>query len=406
VKFIEGLLPQGLINLRILHCVHSCDPRGGGVWEAVSQFTMAQLSAGHFVKIVSLDNPDSQWVLVSNLPLYALGPSSSFGFCRKIIPWLREHAYGFDCAIIHGLWQYHGYAVMKIFIEMQIPYFVFPHGMLDPWFKENSPLKHFKKMIYWMIIERKVLSRARGVIFTCQEERNLAANTFQPYSCKALVAPLGIKGTDRSHDVQVDAFFDSFPGLKGRSFLLYLGRIHPKKGLDVLLEAFFQLTEAPMDLVIAGPEDSSVFKNKLDHLVQLVKGKHPEWGCFWTGMLEGDLKWGALRAANAFVLPSHQENFGIAVVEALSVGTPVLVTNKVNIYREIVSAGGGLASEDSLEGIQKMLEKWFSLDVNERSFLSESAKSCFCESFEITQASRNLTRLLQDSTPVSRSNVQ
>ena len=115
----------------------------------------------------------------------------------------------------------------------------------------------------------------------------------------------------------------------------------------------------------------------------------------FTGMLSGNLKWGAFSAADAFVLPSHQENFGIAVVEALACGVPVLISNKVNIWREIVNDGAGLADEDDLAGVTRLLNRWIDLPAAERDTMRTNARNCFVRHFEINRATDSLLRVLE-----------
>jgi glycosyltransferase involved in cell wall biosynthesis len=114
----------------------------------------------------------------------------------------------------------------------------------------------------------------------------------------------------------------------------------------------------------------------------------------WTGMVTGELKWGALRASEVFVLPSHQENFGIVVAEALACGKPALISNKVNIWREIESGGAGIAGPDDLDGTCAMLEKWLEMSSREKSDMRKRAYVCFLQNFEIVNASRTLIRAL------------
>ena len=115
----------------------------------------------------------------------------------------------------------------------------------------------------------------------------------------------------------------------------------------------------------------------------------------WTGMLSGDLKWGAFRSAEAFVLPSHQENFGIAVVEALACGTPVLISNRINIWREIIADGAGVAEDDTAEGILRLLKAWLARTPGERKKMSECARLCFNTRFRSEEAAANLLRVLR-----------
>ncbi|HTV51508.1 MAG TPA: glycosyltransferase, partial [Steroidobacteraceae bacterium] len=188
-------------------------------------------------------------------------------------------------------------------------------------------------------------------------------------------------------------FLASFPQLRDRPFLLFLGRIHPKKGCDLLIKAFAAVAsrDPELRLVIAGP-DSLGSRRKLAHLVRHLG---VEQRVIWTGMLRGDAKYGALRSAQAFVLPSHQENFGIAVAEALACGTPVLISNKVNIWREVLESGAGLVEEDSVTGTTAMLERWMGATAEQRVAYGRSALECFRHRFHIEAAARTLLATIE-----------
>lgn len=163
---------------------------------------------------------------------------------------------------------------------------------------------------------------ARAVLFTCDEERILARQSFKPYRCREEVVYYGTALPAGNAEKQMNIFLKKYPQLKGKRILLYLGRIHEKKGIDILIQAFAQLksdNDIPVandiHLVIAGP---CADQNYLQSLKNQALNFEPKIAdhIIWTGMLKDDLKWGAYHSADAFILPSHQENFGIAVVEA------------------------------------------------------------------------------------------
>ena len=110
----------------------------------------------------------------------------------------------------------------------------------------------------------------------------------------------------------------------------------------------------------------------------------------WPGMLQGAEKIGAFRAAEAFVLPSHQENFGIAVAEALACGTPVLISTQVNIWREVVESGVGLAEPDTLEGTTRLLSRWFTMAPSERDAMAGRAEGVFAERFSLRRSAESI----------------
>jgi glycosyltransferase involved in cell wall biosynthesis len=173
---------------------------------------------------------------------------------------------------------------------------------------------------------------------------------------------------------------------------LFLGRIHEKKGCDLLIRAFAEISLAHSDLqlVMAGPEQQDSM-----HWRELASESGIRDRVTWTGMLSGDLKWGALHAAEVFALPSHQENFGIAVIEALACGVPVLISREVNIWREIVESGAGRAEPDTVKGTSKLLRDWLAMTPPQQKQMRIAAKCCFTERFEINRAADNLLAVLQ-----------
>jgi glycosyltransferase involved in cell wall biosynthesis len=140
---------------------------------------------------------------------------------------------------------------------------------------------------------------------------------------------------------------------------------------------------------MAGPSADAAYLEKL----KAHAGGDPR--ITFTGMLSGNMKWGAFAAADAFVLPSHQENFGIAVAEAMACGTPVLVSNKVNIWREIVDSGSGLAESDDAAGTLRLLQRWLALDPAAADAMREAARATFAERFEIHRAVRSLLETVE-----------
>jgi glycosyltransferase involved in cell wall biosynthesis len=208
------------------------------------------------------------------------------------------------------------------------------------------------------------------------------------------VATLGIADPPVDGALQREAFLGKFPVCRGKRLLLFLGRIHEKKGCDLLLSAFAKIASRFPDLllVMAGPEQPGVSCWR-----ELAGTLNIGERVLWTGMLSGDVKWGAMRAADAFVLPSHQENFGIAVAEALACGLPVLISREVNIWREIDEAHAGFVEPDDNAGTLRLLERWLDLSPAEQDAMRLRARECFVRSFEIGRAVDNLICLLREN---------
>jgi glycosyltransferase involved in cell wall biosynthesis len=217
--------------MNLLRSIATVNPAHGGPIEGIRQVTRVHRSQGHEVEIVSLDDPRDPWVLEAPFRVHAVGPGhGGYRFSTRLAPWVRTHAARFDAVILHGLWQYSSFGAWRGLRQSGRGYFVFPHGMLDPWFKRAYPLKHLKKWLYWPWAEYRVLRDARAVLFTCEEERRLARESFALYRCRELVVNYGTAPPDGDVVRQRAAFLDRFPAIREKTLLLFLGRIHPKKG--------------------------------------------------------------------------------------------------------------------------------------------------------------------------------
>src|ERR1700687_2807510 len=136
--------------MKILHVINSVHPARGGPLEGVRQWGAANESQGHTIEVASLDAPDAAYLSSCKFPVHALGPGLlKYSYCKQLVPWLREHVSNYDIVIVNGIWQYHSFAVWRVLRGGDVPYVVYTHGMLDPWFKVRYPLKHLKKMLYW-----------------------------------------------------------------------------------------------------------------------------------------------------------------------------------------------------------------------------------------------------------------
>ena len=381
--------------MKILHIIRSVDPEGGGPIEGVLQLSRVNIEHCYQIEIISLDDPSAPFIKECPLTVHAVGPGKgTYGYSNKFKPWLVAHAQDYDAFIINGIWQYHGFAAHSVLKSKNLPYQLFTHGMLDPWFKHQYPLKHLKKCLYWLWGEYPVLRDAKKVLFTCEEEKILARQSFWPYRCNEHVVNYGTAGHIGDAEQQRALFLNRFPHLQGQRFLLFLSRIHPKKGIDLLIEAFAKTHKVQPDLqlVIAGPDQVGL----QPELQQLAIKLGINEKITWTGMLSGDMKWGAYLNAEAFILPSHQENFGIVVAEALSCSLPVLISNKVNIWHEIAEDNAGLVVEDTVAGCTDLINQWQNLDNNSKAEMRGNAYRCFVSRFEIAQAAKSLLDVLGD----------
>lgn len=347
----------------------------------------AHKALGAEVEIVCLDNGDEPFLRDLPCPVHALGQRylGKFALSPRLWRWLGQNADRYDGIVMNGVWTFPGLALHFAARRAGTRYGIFAHGALDPWFNRRYPLKYVKKCLYWPF-QYGVLHHAAAVFFTAARERDLAKTSFWPNNWNGVVAPLGICDPEEGADsrAQIEVFYDRFPQLRGRRYLLFMGRIHEKKGCDLLLEAFANVAaSAPdVDIVMAGPDQMG--------LRSALAGRAAQRGIagrvHWTGMIGGDLKWGALRACDAFVLPSHQENFGISVVEALAVGRPVLISNQVNIWPDIEAERAGLIDHDTVVGTESLLCRWLSTLPAEREAMALRARSCFVARYHVSRA--------------------
>lgn len=361
--------------------------------EGLRQSGARLVEMGHEVEVATLDAPEDPAAIAFPLPTHALGPGfGTYRYSRRLVPWLRSNARRYDAVIVNGLWQYQGFGTWRALRRIGHPYFVFTHGMLDPWFKKAYPLKHLKKAFYWPWAEYRVLRDAAGVLFTTEEERQLARQSFRLYRAKEHVVAFGTSAPPNDAERLRTLFFAKHPELRGKRIVLFLSRIHEKKGCDLLVGAFARVAAADpsLHLVMAGPDQTGL----LPQLLKLAHAGGVAERISWPGMLEGGVKWGAFYASEVFALPSHQENFGIAVVEALACGLPVLISDKVNIWREVESEGAGLVNSDTLEGTTRGLTDYIALPESSRRLLRDRALETFRRRFTADAMATSLLAVL------------
>lgn len=383
--------------MKFLHVIGSMNPRGGGPGMGIRNLATHALEQGHALEVVCLDDANSDYLAEETLSIHALGKGRKpWNYHPALRQWLGANISRFDALILNGLWQYQGYALSRATLHPGAPpYFVFPHGMLDPWFQlaPERRLKAIRNWFYWKFIEQHVVRNAEAIFFTCDEEMRLARDTFRPYRPKRQInVGYGATAPPEYRPGMKEAFAKKCPGLKGKPYFLFLGRIHHKKGVDYLIKAYAALCRstgglALPNLVIAGPGLDERYGREMQKLAAQIC---PADSVFWPGMLTGDAKWGACYDCEASVLPSNQENFGISVAETLACGRPVLISNQVNIWREIQESGAALVENNSVEGTTQLLARWNNLPSNARLHMAARARPCFERHFSIESMSRQL----------------
>lgn len=385
--------------MRILRIIASADPRSGGPIEGALKTGAVWEKQGHQQDLLTLDPRDAPFLAAIPANIFPLGvprgrmPWSRYGYAPGVVAWIKAHAADYDAIIVDGLWNYSVMAARRALVGGKTPYFVFTHGMLDPWFRRTYPIKHIAKQLFWLFNEGPLLRHAKAVLFTTEEERRVCANAFFPYRLNEHIVEYGTADVSGDPLAQAAAFNAALPAVAGRRFLLFLSRIHEKKGCDLLIAGFAGIAakEPDLDLVIAGPDQVGLAAQ----LAAQARGLGIGDRVHFPGMLEGDAKWGAFHCCEAFVLTSHQENFGIVVAEAMACGKPVLISDKVNIWREVVDDGAGLVAPDTLAGSADLLRRFSDLPAGAKVAIGQRARASFLRRFTIDAAAASLFRTIQ-----------
>ena len=382
--------------MKILHVITTCEPKKGGPIEGIKQFYNYYKEFGIDAHILCSDIKNSKWLKDKRLPkVFATGPKKfNYAYNPQMLTWLNKNINKYDAIIVNGIWQYHNYAVWKTAKKFNKPYYVFTHGMLDPWFKENYFSKHIKKVIYWNILQHKILKDAKSILYTSSEEKRLAKKSFYPFNVKEKVIGYGIKGNLFNINRNNNSFFKRFPETRNKKIILFFGRVHEKKGLDILIKCFIKTfnKNANFHLVIAGPYNKGSFKE----LNGLIKNPQIKKSITWTGPLFDKLKWDTYTSSDIFCLPSHQENFGISVAEAMSCKKPVIITNKVNIWKIIKNNSAGFVSNDTFSSFYLSFKKYLKLNKIEYKKYSKNSYNCFLKNFYMRPVAKKFVNYLKN----------
>ena len=375
--------------MKILRVISSMDPMSGGPCQGIRNIVPHLLQLGVENEVVCLDNPTNDYGILDTFRIYKLGQGkTSYHYQPELVTWLIANCNNYDFIIVHGLWQYPNYAVYKAIkrlkkMNRRAPkVIIMPHGMLDPYFQKapERKLKALRNRLVWQLIEKKCIKAADGLFFTCEEELLLARTTFKSYHPKKeFNVGYGVQKPPIATDIQKKSFSQLVPALKN-NYWLFLSRIHSKKGVDLLIEAYNQLClqniELP-DLVIAGPTES-------DYAVQMIAKAKFNTKIHFTGMLKGDAKWGAFYGCDLYVLPSYQENFGISLVEAMACEKPVLITKNINIWREIEEGKTGWILEKlNVQSIVTQLLQSAKMETSQLKQMGQQAQRCYEHKFSI-----------------------
>jgi glycosyltransferase involved in cell wall biosynthesis len=339
--------------LRILHVIGDLAPASGGPAKAGFEMARAIARRGHEVAIYSTDfgqPPDAPRDELRDGVRIRLFPVASPRIW--LTSWALRRALigdlpGFDLLHLHSLYLFHDWAAGGLARRLGKPYILRPHGTLDPYIVRRSRLK---KAVFNLWFQNRLLKDASAIHYTAEEEMRLAAPYV--YGAPGAVIPNGLDPADYARLPAKGSFRARHPEIGERPILLFLGRINFKKGLDILADAVGRLKRDDLHLVIAGPDGGYLAETR-----QFVAAAGLTGRTTFPGMLTGADKLAAFADAALFLLPSYSENFGIAVVEAMACGVPVLISDQVNIWREVVADGAGRAAPCDAEAFAAAIKE-------------------------------------------------
>jgi glycosyltransferase involved in cell wall biosynthesis len=381
--------------LRILHVFRPVDSDVGRSIEAVCELSRAQRQFGHVVEIATLGPPRDARLEELPVQIHALGKGlGTYGYDAHFVRWMRDNAGGFDCVIVHGIWDFCALGTWWALRDTNVPFFIFTHGTLDPWFKTHQPMRHLLRWLYWPWGAFPVLRDAHAVFFLTDDERHRARQAFWLYDCHEFVVRVGTQGIPPAMvEDSADVFLATHRVLHGKKLFTVFSDDNRVEGLDVLTEAIDMLFRKGvwnarfMRLVVAGPVDRAV-----KDAVGRFAGSKGLGDCIcWMENPNEFEKWGLLRASDVFLRLSSYEICGNRVAESLSAGTPVLVSTGVAVWKDIVNDGAGFADDATIEGCARMLERWIGLSVDEQSAIRFKARACFEDRYTLAGAAHTLT---------------
>ncbi len=376
--------------MKVLHVIAGVAPRYGGPSVAVHAMAREAAALGAEVTVVTTDADGAGRLPVPlDRPVerdgveYRYFPRSLPGewkFSWPLTRWLFESVGHYDAVHVHALFSYTTIPACRAAARRGVPYVLRPLGTLDPWSLGQGG---GKKRPYLAMVERAHLRRAGAIHVTSDAEAEGVAAL--GYGDRVRVIPLG---------VEAPGFAAAGAGERasgGRLRLLFLSRLHPKKGLPLVFRAMAQLAasgRADTEIDVAGTGDDA-YRAELEALaVELGIRDRVRF----LGHLAGEAKARAFAGADAFVLPSYQENFGIAVAEALAAGLPVLVSDAVGIAPEVAAAEAGLVVPTDATAVALALDT-LAADPERRARMGRSGAALARARYSWSETGRRLMEL-------------
>ncbi len=328
---------------------------------------------------------------------FPCSPFRRYKFSLDLLRWLASHAQDYDLAHIHALFSPVSTAAATVARYCQLPYILRPLGTLDP---ADLEKKRRLKQIYGWLLERPNLAGSSAVHFTSEQE----AKVSERYGVETqdLVIPLGVDFPQNLP--QPGNAREKFAILADIPVILFMSRIDPKKGLELLIQSLERLLEEnkAFHFILAGanPQDPNYEKQ----IYQQIRNSQINNFTTITGFVRGELKFELLQDADLFVLPSYYENFGIAVAEAMIMGTPVVISDGVYIWQDIDRALAGWVTSCDLDSLTEGLSSGLK-DVEERKKRGFNARKLALSQYSWTAIAKQMIQVYQSLIPLLKTEI-
>lgn len=379
--------------MRILHVCTSIDPATGGPANVLARLTRVQAEMlNHDITILTADAPDCVPGVVN--PLRELGIDVRQGgpgggpFCKgpTVASQLQDliASRDFDVVHCHGIWQHASHCAIATAHKHKVPVIVRTCGMLDPWSLRQG---HLKKQAFLALRGRRDLNHASALHFTTETERRLVV----PLKLKprTFTIPNGIDWDEFETLPEPGRFRATHRIPEAAPLITFLSRLHAKKGLDLLVPALAKLNNVTTHLALVGPGDDayvSELREKVDALGLTDR-------VIFAGMLSGAARLEPLIDADVFCLPSYQENFGVVVIEAAATGTPVVISDQVNICDDVADAEVGLVVPCEVDALASALQSLVLDDPDTRRRMAENCRPWVERTFKWTRIAEQVDEM-------------
>ena len=349
-------------TLKVLHIIVSLAPEQGGPAVSVPGLTQALAEAGIHCEIFTTNwkGVGDDAMLPSAVPIHRFDagfparfwPAYSKGLGKAL--WNKIGSGAFDLVHVHEPWHYAGFIAFRAARKHGIPYVLSPRGALQELCLRQ---KAFKKWIYRMMIQNRILKSADAIHAIVQAEKTQISEL--GYKTPVFVAPNGINMGPFECLPDVSDFLAAYPKLLGKRVILYLGRLHPNKGLEVLAQSYVKIAHRFKDsaLLIVGPDEDGSRKR----MESILKTSPALGSTVFTGLLTGWKKLAALACADLFVLASYSDVIGNATLEALAAGLPVVISRQCN-FPEVSEHDAGLVIEPNDAAVTEAISTLLSDD--------------------------------------------